>query len=320
MTIFLIFCIESTFGQNIVANGSFEDYSSCPDLWTDWSQAQISKSAGWYIPTLGTTDFFHVCGTNGASIPNTMFGYMNPDNIMDSAFAGMETYSANPAAVREYMAYDISPLTIGTLYHVTLKIVPSPNSSLYTDCFGVYFLTSTNVIDRNSQRIIVNPQINYENFGIQSDSTWKMLTGNFIADSAYTKIMVGCFEHTDSVGVIYPYPNLTNPFQYYLYDEICISSNINDCIQTTGILGNANNDGIAIYPNPTNGEININLGNHNSADDGDLIISDVVGNKIYQGKTHLGNNNVNIESYPKGIYFLTIFIGGNHYMKKIFLD
>jgi hypothetical protein len=319
-TIFLIFCINSTFGQNVVVNGSFENQLSCPDWWSTLSQDQISKSDGWYRPTQGTPDFFHSCGLNGANIPNTFKGYMNPDNIIDSAFAGMSTFAANtaPSAFIEYIAHDISSLTIGTLYHVTLKIIPSPYSSLYTDCFGVYFVTSSNVIDTTTQRIIVNPQINYADFGIQSDSlNWQMLVGNFVADSAYTKIIIGCFENNDSIDVI---QHLTGVFGYYFFDEICISSNINDCFQQTGVSENNNNDEITIYPNPTKGEININFLNDNSGDEGNLIISDLIGNKIYQGKILLGTNYINIESYPKGIYFLNIFIGGNQYMKKIILN
>jgi hypothetical protein len=83
---------------------------------------------------------------------------------------------------------------------------------------------------------------------------------------------------------------------------------------STGIEDVKDQYGISIYPNPTNGVINIE--NTNSSN---LVISvyDVAGNKIEVVNTGNLNTKINLSSYVKGIYFVVINTGNDTFSQKI---
>jgi uncharacterized repeat protein (TIGR03803 family) len=91
--------------------------------------------------------------------------------------------------------------------------------------------------------------------------------------------------------------------------SICYDSSV-----STGIEDVKDQYGISIYPNPTNGVINIE--NTNSSD---LVISvyDVAGNKIEVVNTGNLNTKINLSSYVKGIYFVVINTGNDIFSQKI---
>jgi hypothetical protein len=68
----LTFPISNLYAQNLVPNGDF-NISNCP---TDWHQ--LGAAIGWYSPTIGTTDHFHRCGKNRATVPSNIAGYQEP--------------------------------------------------------------------------------------------------------------------------------------------------------------------------------------------------------------------------------------------------
>src|SRR5437868_3489465 len=66
--LFLIFTFQCSAQTNIVPNGSFEQYSNCPD-----QEGQIFRANGWFMPTGGTSDYYNSCNTlpysNNYSVP-----------------------------------------------------------------------------------------------------------------------------------------------------------------------------------------------------------------------------------------------------------
>ncbi len=94
----------------------------------------------------------------------------------------------------------------------------------------------------------------------------------------------------------------------YTYSD-CYDSSV-----STGIKDVKDEYGISIYPNPTNGVINIE--NSNSSN---LVISvyDVAGNKIEVVNTGNLNTKINLSSYVKGIYFVVINTGNDTFSQKI---
>jgi OOP family OmpA-OmpF porin len=65
---FLKFIAQS---DNLVSNGSFEDYNKCPN-----DISQISRAKHWRTPSKGTSDYFNSCSINkNASVPDNSAGH-----------------------------------------------------------------------------------------------------------------------------------------------------------------------------------------------------------------------------------------------------
>ncbi|MBK6984616.1 MAG: hypothetical protein IPH32_07590 [Bacteroidetes bacterium] len=105
-----------------------------------------------------------------------------------------------------------------------------------------------------------NADINFNT--IVSDSVnWTKLTGSFIPDSSYNYITIGNFYNNINTQLI----NLNNDVDksaYYYIDDICLSTDsIYAGTWTYTEEPERNINFLKIYPNPSNGEININLNN-----------------------------------------------------------
>jgi hypothetical protein len=77
------------------------------------------------------------------------------------------------------------------------------------------------------------------------------------------------------------------------------------CENITGVgIKEATNNVVSIYPNPTNGMVNISLGSNNTAVD--YTISSIEGRIIEIGKTSTNNITVDLSKEGKGVYFIRI--------------
>lgn len=70
-----------------------------------------------------------------------------------------------------------------------------------------------------------------------------------------------------------------------------------------------------IYPNPIKNTLNIKL-NDNFGKNCSLIISNLMGNVVFNGKLHDGNNKTNLNKLSDGIYFITVSSEKNTYSSK----
>ena len=67
---------DSVAHTNLVFNGSFEEYLSCPRKVDAVGILTIVE--GWYQPTLGSADYFNVCGTRECGVPKNKLGWQQP--------------------------------------------------------------------------------------------------------------------------------------------------------------------------------------------------------------------------------------------------
>ena len=109
------------FGQNLVQNGGFEDYVSCPV-----KMSNLNKDAAyWSAPTLGTTDYFNECSRTKLGVPMNFKGRQEP--YEGSGYAGMYLYA--PRDYREYIQVPLTEtLQKGSRYRLTLFISLSEKS------------------------------------------------------------------------------------------------------------------------------------------------------------------------------------------------
>lgn len=214
----LLFCGVAN-AQNLVTNGSFEAYTSCPD-----NLAQAQYCTGWRMYHDGTSDYFN-CTTAPVATPFNWAGYQRA--AQGTAYMGCITYSAGNTYYREYIATTMMPLVKGAKYEVSISVSLANNSGYYSNNLGVWFYDNgpTATISGNISFIPNTPQIAYSKYGAVTDTTlWMRLTDTFTADSAYDNLVIGGFGNATSAyqGATNHGSGTIDNSAYYLIDDIVV--------------------------------------------------------------------------------------------------
>lgn len=101
--------------QNLVPNGSFEEYTQCPP-----TNGYIEYATGW-VNYRQSPDFYHTCNTGVlAGVPLNSCGYQYPSQ--GQGYAGVITYDASNQLVREFLGIELqSPLLPGVPIYLPSK-------------------------------------------------------------------------------------------------------------------------------------------------------------------------------------------------------
>ncbi len=221
--------------QNLIVNGSAENFSNCLHFQSDTA---INNIIGWYNPTTNATpDYFNPCDST------TYFYFFSPNNFAGfqyartgETYAGFATFGANWA--REYIGISINQqLTANKTYkfrvyvsNAGLQFINTHYNAYYynsIDSMGVYFTDSIRQYN-TSQRLNLTPQI-YDTTGYISDTVnWHEITGTFVATGNEHYLIIGDFNYrTYSVAYflftppipIYGYSGIT---PYYYLDDVAL--------------------------------------------------------------------------------------------------
>jgi hypothetical protein len=85
-------------------------------------------------------------------------------------------------------------------------------------------------------------------------------------------------------------------------DTVCVTT-IESSIDQLSI----NSDRLSIYPNPTTGEISVNINSSvEDIKDWNLQITDVLGRTVYAKSSLNYNNDIDLSNLPGGVYFITV--------------
>ncbi len=277
--------------QNLVPNPSFEEYTDCPN-----DIGQTYKATGWKS-FCGTPDYFHACGVSDVGIPMNSFG--SQDAASGNAYCGLFTSFGLVQNYREFIgAKLLNKLEIGHKYFISIKTSLADESNCSTDNLGVLF---SMVLYQDSSSVTIHNYAKiYSHFIINNKTSWTIISGNIIADSAYQYIIVGNF-FTDALTnkVIYS-GSLCNA--YYFIDNICVSEDSLGCELNTKSIDNTSKDNINVYPNPADQKIYINT---NSVFVYSYSLFSLLGKEILHSETNY-NTEIDISRVLSGIYFLRI--------------
>ncbi len=89
---------------------------------------------------------------------------------------------------------------------------------------------------------------------------------------------------------------------------------------SVGVIEGSNKQNIQVYPNPSNGKFNVELGNiERNAQPITVTINNILGEVIntYSVQNGLSNLELNLSNQANGFYFITIKNGPNLYTRKI---
>lgn len=195
-----------TYSQNLIYNGDFELFDSCPTSISTPGDPQLERCSGWKIPTMATSDYYNACASWPASVPINTMGIRTP--YSGNAYCGLLIehclYSQCDGWWIEYIQSKlIQPLKANYEYLFNGKIAFSNklNEYAYTS-FGAYFSEFT-IFKNDNKPLNVNPQIQNANSLFLTDTlNWTEITGKFIAQGDEKYITLGFFIDTTNVDTL----------------------------------------------------------------------------------------------------------------------
>ncbi|MBW6481445.1 MAG: gliding motility-associated C-terminal domain-containing protein [Vicingaceae bacterium] len=230
---FLLFIIQNlTFNissaQNLVFNGDFEIYDTCPTNISTPGDLQIEHCTGWTAPTkLGTSDYFNVCNNattwQFAGVPQNLLGYQQPLN--GNGYCGFLAFDATFGThYREYLQTKlINPLETGKNYRLSFYVV-TPFVGYTVSKIGALF--SANDFNSNTYAAIVDqPQVINTSGFLTDTLNWIKIEGEFVADGNEQFLTIGYFVDTtflftnDTLNTS-PDSILVAPMSYYYVDGV----------------------------------------------------------------------------------------------------
>ncbi|HRP61224.1 MAG TPA: gliding motility-associated C-terminal domain-containing protein [Vicingus sp.] len=221
----LIISFGNSKAQNLVYNGDFEIYDTCPNNWSTPGDLQIENCTGWTAPTkLGTSDYFNVCNNsiNGTvGVPNNSGVYQQAFN--GNGYCGIFTWDIDFGfEYREYIQTKlIQPLIAGNEYRFSFYVSNQGINYSLEKIGALFSINDFNAITFSP--IVVPPQV-VNQTGFLTDSIgWTKIEGDFIANGGEEFLTIGYFE--DSIGVIDTINPYTIPFfiaksSYYYIDGV----------------------------------------------------------------------------------------------------
>lgn len=220
---------------NLVYNGSFEEYRSCPKRID--AVGVLSIVDCWYQPTRGSADYYNECGSKECGVPVNKLGKQHPQH--GQGYCGIYC-SRND--YREYLQTRLRrKLRAGDSIRLTFYCSLSEESTgaistlagLFTnerisDTVRTLFLHKEReqlaegvfqTVSRPYQPQIVNPVSRH----LDNTHDWQCVTGTFVAKGGEQYITLGNFNTSERSGYTDP-DSLTQllPGAYYYIDNVSV--------------------------------------------------------------------------------------------------
>ncbi|HRF99669.1 MAG TPA: T9SS type A sorting domain-containing protein [Bacteroidia bacterium] len=204
--------------QNLVPNGSFENYTSCPN-----ASGQLTLCTNWYNPSTGTPDYLNACSPSlGVPSVGLGFQYAKTGNAMVGIWAFCNVFSN----VREYVQSQLTaPLVVNSFYLVEYYINRANWSNFA--CNNISCLLSANstfTADVNGL-ISGNPQvIKFNNDIIIDTLNWVRISSIYQASGGENYLTIGNFKN-DALTTFSNVPgNSSSCAAYYLIDDVSLTN------------------------------------------------------------------------------------------------
>lgn len=215
---------------------------------------------------------------------------------------GFYTFDA-ASPYREYIGTDIPPLAIGQAYSVSMSVSLADSVRFASDGLGVFFYINAKPDTTLRDWIPVTPQIDYTDNGIIADKeNWTILTKEFIADSAYTHLVIGAFASDADISLSAPsaYMSAFGQIAYYFIDSVSVTPSGKP---GTGVALLANRLNAHVAPNPFKDVTTLTF-NNLAGEQYALSVYNAQGSIVYK-KDNITASQVTIErnNLPGGFYY-----------------
>lgn len=290
------------FSQNLVPNPSFEDTLSCDGT------GNINQLAYWVNPTSSTPDFLSSCTNGNFNVPVNVYGSQNART--GNSYVGLVSI-INTSSSREYIQVQLtSALIAGKEYCVEFYVCTSDSSTYSINNIGA-FLSTNAISSSNGTELICTPQIeNSITSPLTQSNTWQLVSDGFIAVGGEHYITIGNFNSNNNTDTtMLNGSSWAEGYQYI--DDVSVEK-----CGVNGINEESLNINIELYPNPSNGSVNISsikpikkYSVYSSI--GKLIVSDTPHKKDFL---------LDLENYASSVYIIKFEIDNSIITKKLFIN
>ena len=301
--------VTAAWSQNLVQNGSFEEYTQCPDFW-----GQTQRATGWSA-FRNSPDYFNACEPNGYwSVPYNVAGFQPA--ATGQAYCGM--YILSPVTIddREYIGAElVNPLVPNVPVSISFKYVSAGGGGMVevdyaASGFGIYFTMDPYYITDVTE--LPNRSALHVDSAYSDTMNWKLITGTYVPDSSYQYIVIGGL-FTDSLLMIDTIGDMLGGYAYVYVDDICVSQ-IEPCGFQNSLVEERESSIWSISPNPCSDVLRIRR-------EGALVHSpiwvemrDISGRQIMERRFIGSEGQIILRDAPVGPLFLRI--GGDSGLMK----
>lgn len=223
----LYFSLLPLTAQNLVVNGGFEAYYSCPTAIGNLSNDSKNLKA----PTKGSTDYFNICGAKEVGVPNNFNG--SQEAFEGNAYAGL--YLLSPNDYREYIQFALKEKLIkGKNYKVSFHLSLAEISELAIQEASVLLTeaplsldTNQNLSPRRLDRFKVS-KFSYIKLKVKrtifDSGEWSLVEGEFEAKGYEQYLTFGNFKDDRYSRTIRlnPKENNVKALSYYYIDDVSV--------------------------------------------------------------------------------------------------
>jgi hypothetical protein len=301
--------VTAAYAQNLVPNPDFEQRDS--DFCGIAGTSDLATSlAAWYSATSGTPDvyFTDIASSCWNFQPNST--YPGPIGIKGSqlprsgsSMSGIGVYTIAGMNQREYIQIELSsPLIPTGKYLVEYYVSLADYTEFASNNLGVH-LSTTAVSNGTNGVLSVNPQFTSTNV-IGDTQGWVRVVDTIVANDAHSFLTIGNFENDASTVVE---ANPTASFEpgmygaYYFIDDVRVERVIQD---PTAGAGQMEIGCVKVFPNPTSGEVWVELSQEDNEVEIELI--DLNGKLMWSVKNGLKKQMINMEGLKDGLYFVRV--------------
>lgn len=199
---FLLFSAAYMFSQNLVPNGSFETFITCPT----GNSMLLGNVPPWQNTpgSFTTPDYFNACvnsgtGCNNVDVPSNFAG--SASAFDGSGYAGIFSIYTGCPNCREYFAAMLtSPLIANQTYNLSMRLRLGSWSLYSTDKMGMYVSSTLPNQPGNQPINFVVPQVVATKV-IKDTTQWTLLSATYIAAGGEQYVTVGCFYDNTALQI-----------------------------------------------------------------------------------------------------------------------
>lgn len=240
----LIFWSFSSFGQNLIPNGDFDQFVTCPT-----NHSQIQRASMWDNPSMGTPDFYHRCAGAGpctTCVPNYLTDGFQEPHAGDGYIAMFTTWLTQTSSI-DYREYTQAPLDRqligGEVYLFTMYVVMADGCQNGSSVPQIYFSDDEFFEGTVGGYYDLTPQIDFDTV-ITETENWIELSMCYTATGNEKYITIGNFLEHDEMRFRPVSQNTGEEHPYYLIDDVSL-------VRFNGISLNPLPDTVVICRNET---------------------------------------------------------------------
>lgn len=238
---FILILPTTTRAQNLVPNGSFEQYSICPNI------GQLNRISPWTSVTnhLGTPDGFNACASPaGGGVPINSFGYQHAHSGV--GYVGHYLYSKGNEN-REYLSVELTDsMQLGLTYHISFYYSLSNFVAYSISHYGVYLSKTKPTGTGGFSALPFTPQ--FETNTYLTDTTgWSLVEFDYVATGGEKFLAMGNFRSAFSSDTLRVPTSITFPINasYIYIDDVSIAEQL--CKGITGAHTVCSKDSLTLF-------------------------------------------------------------------------